>query len=180
MTENINEPVLIERARKDYRAGKFEKAAEGFSQAAYSYQTKGESLLAAEMKNNQSVALLKAKKPQLALDAVQGTDILFREEGERIKEGMALANRATALQDLGKKQEAIEDFNQAADLFKAGGEKDMYLQTMQSISALKLRSRNIPGALFSMQEGLEELDKPNLRQKLLRNLLKIPQNFIER
>ncbi|MCD6424011.1 MAG: hypothetical protein J7L35_00760 [Anaerolineales bacterium] len=181
MTENNNKPDLLEEEAKDlYRAGKFQQAAECFSQAAAFYLNKEEHLLAAEMSNNQSVALLKAKKPQMALDAVQGTPELFQEAGDVLKHGMALANRATALQDLGKKQEAIDEFVQAAEIFKDNGEKQMYLQTKQSISALKLKTRNIPGALFSMQEGLEELEKPNLRQKLLRSLLKIPQNLLEK
>ncbi|MCK5879372.1 MAG: hypothetical protein KAH24_06320 [Holophagae bacterium] len=181
MTENNNKPALLEEEAKDlYRAGKFQQAADGFSQAAAFYLKKEEHLLAAEMRNNQSVALLKAKKPQMALDAVQGTPELFQEAGDVLKQGMALANRATALQGLGKKQEAIDEFVQAAEIFKDNGEKQMYLQTKQSISALKLKTRNIPGALFSMQEGLEELEKPNLRQKLLRSLLKIPQNLLEK
>ena len=180
MTENKNNPALLEEANDLYRAGKFQQAAECFSQAAAFYLKNEEHLLAAEMKNNQSVALLKAKKPQLALDAVLGTDVIFQEAGDLLKQGMALANQATALQDLGEKQKAIDDFNRAAEIFKNSGEKDMYLQTKQSISALKLKTRNIAGALFSMQEGLDELEKPNLRQKILRGLLRIPQNLIDK
>jgi len=181
MTENNNQPTLIEEGAKDlYRAGKFQQAADGFSQAAALYLDKGEIQLAAEMRNNQSVALLKSKKPRLALEAVQGTEEIFQEAGDHLKQGMALANQATAYRDMGEKQKAIDDFNRAAEIFKISGEKEMYLQTMQSISALKMRTRNIIGALFSMQEGLDELEKPNLRQKLLRNLLKIPQNLINK
>ncbi len=181
MTENKNKPALVEGEAKElYRAGKFQKAADGFSQAADLFLAGGDDILAAEMKNNQSVALLKAKKPRLALDAVRGTAGVFHQAGEVLKEAMALANQATALKDLGKKQEAVDDFLLAAEIFKDLGEKQMYLQTMQSISALKLKTRNILGALFSMQEGLEELEKPNLRQKLLLNLLKIPQNMIDK
>lgn len=180
MTENKNEPALLEEAKDLYRAGKYQQAAEGFSQAAAFYLDLGEKLLAAEMKNNESVALLKAKKPRQALDAVLGTDEVFQGAGDLLKQGMALANQATALQDLGEKQKAIADFVRAAEIFNNSGEKEMYLQTMQSISALKLKTRNLPGALFSMQEGLEGLEKPNLRQKLLRSLLRIPQNIIDK
>ena len=179
MTENIT-PLFEEGAKDLYRAGKFQQAAEGFSQAAAFYFDKGEELLAAEMRNNQSVALLKAKKPRLALEAVQGTDQIFLEAGDLLKQGMALANQGTALQEMGEKQKAIDDFNRAAEIFKISGEKEMYLQTKQSISALKMKTRNVIGALFSMQEGLDELEKPNLRQKLLRSLLKIPQNLINK
>jgi len=181
MTEIKNNPALLEKEAKDlYRAGKFQQAAECFSEAAAFYLKNEENLLTAEMRNNQSVALLKAKKPRLALDAVLGTDEIFQEAGDFLKQGMALANRATALQDLGEKQKAIDDFDRAAEIFKNSGEKDLYLQTKQSISALKLKTRNIAGALFSMQEGLDELEKPNLRQKFLRTLLRIPQNLIDK
>ena len=181
MTENKNTPASFEEeAKAFYKAGKFKQAAEGFSQAAAFYLEKEENLLFAEMRNNQSVALLKAKKPHDALDAVLGTDQTFQEAGDSLKQGMALANQATALQALGERQKAIDDFNRAAEIFKASGEKEMYLQTKQSISALKLKTRNLTGALFSMQEGLDELEKPNLRQKLLRSLLRIPQKLIEK
>ena len=179
MTENKT-PLFEEGAKDLYRAGKFKQAAEGFSQAAAFYLDKGEKLLAAEMRNNQSVALLKSKKPHLALEAVQGTDQVFLEAGDLLKQGMALANQATALQEMGEKQKAIDDFNRAAEIFQQNGEKEMYLQTKQSVSALKMKTRNVIGALFSMQEGLDELEKPNLRQRLLRSLLKIPQNLINK
>jgi tetratricopeptide (TPR) repeat protein len=181
MTKRPNNPDLPEEEAKVlYGAGKFLQAAEGFSQAADFYLDQGDSLLAAEMRNNQSVALLKAKKPRLALEAVTGTEQVFQESGNPVKQAMALANRATALQELDQKQQAIADFVRAAELFQESGEKEMYLQTMQSISALKLKTRNLPGAIFAMQEGLESLEKPNLRQKLLRKLLKIPSNLLDK
>ena len=181
MTENISKPTLFEESAKDlYQAGKFQQAADGYSQAAAFYLEKGEKLFAAEMRNNQSVALLKAKKPNLALDAVMGTDLVFQDAGDLLKQGMALANQATALQEMGQKQKAIDDFNRAAEIFKQIGEKEMYLQTKQSVSALKMKTRNVIGALYSMQEGLDELEKPNLRQRLLRSLLRIPQNLINK
>jgi len=174
-------PASSEEEAKDlYRAGKFKQAADGFSQAAAFYLEMDEQLLAAEMRNNQSVALLKAKEPRLALEAVQGTDEIFRNAGDPLKQGMALANQATALQDLGEKEQAIDGFNRAAEIFKDNGEKQLFLQTMQSISSLKMKSRNLVGALFSMQEGLDALENPNLRQKILRTLLRIPQNLIDK
>lgn len=180
MIKNNNTPASLEDAKAFYKAGKFEQAAQGFSEAADFYFDNKDNLLAAEMKNNQSVALLKAKKPHDALNAVLGTDQTFQGAGDFLKQGMALANEATALQDLGEKQKAIDQFNRAAEIFKNSGEKGMYLQTKQSISALKLKTRNLPGALISMQEGLDELEKPNLRQKFLRTLLRIPQNLIDK
>ena len=93
---------------------------------------------------------------------------------------MALANEATAMKELGTIDLAIGKFTEALKIFNEIGETDLLVQTSQSLSSLKLKSRNIPGALFSMQEGLEAVNKPNLRQKILLNLLKIPNKFLER
>ncbi|NQS91884.1 MAG: hypothetical protein HQ574_05685 [Chloroflexi bacterium] len=179
--QDKKQPALFEKKGKElYKAGKFQQAAEEFDEAACLYLNQGNDLLAAEMRNNQSVALLQAKQPQLALEAVLGTAVLFQNTGNPLKEGMALANEATAHKELNNHQEAINKFSRAAEIFNHLNEGEMYLQTMQSISALKLKIKNIPGALFSMQEGLEGVKKPNLRQKLLKSLLKIPQNFLEK
>ncbi len=163
-----------------YQKGSYLQAADLFSLAAGLYLNRGEALLAAEMSNNQSVALLKADKPQLALEAVQGTDEVFLAAGDQLKQGMSLANQATALKELGNASQALELFSRAAVIFDAINEAEMYLQTKQSISALHLKTRNIPGALFSMQAGLEGVKKPSLKQKILLNLLKIPRRFLDR
>ncbi len=181
---------MIESDRKDpaqlvidatdlYRSGKYIKAAEGFSEAAVLYDELAESTLSAEMKNNQCVSFLKANRPDSAWDAVRGTSEIFKQAGDRQKMAMALANEATALKDLGNNELAIEKFNEAAKVFRDLGETDLLLKTSQSLSTLKLKSRNIPGALFSMQEGLEAVVKPNLRQKILINLLKIPTKLLD-
>ena len=171
---------LTEEGTSLYQAKKYLQAADCFSRAAEEHDASGESLLAAEMRNNQSVSLLMAKKPRLALEAVVGTSTLFREAGKLTETGMALANEATALKELGDKEKALEIFTQAAECFQSANQEDLYLQTMQSVSGLKFQSRNMIGALFSMQEGLERLEKPTWRQKLLKNLLKIPDNLLNK
>jgi tetratricopeptide (TPR) repeat protein len=177
----ITQPARAEEnGKKFFRAGKFQQAAEAFSMAASSYLELGDETQAAEMRNNQAVALLKAKDPHGALAAVRGTDQIFLAGGQELNAAMALANQATAYEDAGEADKALQLFIEGAKLFKVLGEQEMYLQTMQSVSRIKFKQRNIPGALVSMQEGLEELERPNLRQKLLRNLLKFPQNYLER
>ena len=164
--------------KKLFTGKKYLQSAAAFSQAAADFQSRGLDLMAAEMRNNQCVALLKANQPQQAFDVVQGTVQIFFEEGETLKQAIALANEATALKELGQNQQAIDRFSQAADLFDHLNEREMYMQTMQSLSGLKMKTRNIPGAIISLQQGLESMEKPNLRQKLLLKLLKIPQNMI--
>jgi tetratricopeptide (TPR) repeat protein len=175
----ISHPQEIE-GKELYTGKKYLQAAAAFSKAAADFMQQDWHLQAAEMRNNQCVALLKANKPRQALEAVQGTEKVFLDEGDLLKQAMAIANEATALKELGESPSAIEKFSQAAAIFDQLDERDMHLQTMQSLSGLKLKTRNIPGALFSMQEGLEGLEKPSLRQKILIKLLKIPQKMIEK
>ena len=163
-----------------YAEKKYSLAADAFSLAAQDYSNQGKILLAAEMRNNQCVSHLLAKNPSQALNAVIGTADLFKEEGDLLKQAMAIANEATALKDLGDNQQAIEKFLLAASIFDDINEPKLHLQTQQSISALKFKTRNLPGALYSMQEGLEGLEKPSLRQKILLRLLRIPQNMLEK
>ena len=171
---------LANEGKSLYRAKKYLPAAESFSQAAAEYDASGDTLLGAEMRNNQCVSLLLAKKPRQAIEAVQGTSALFIGAGEITQAGMALANEATGLQDLGEKESAIELFTQAAELFQSVDEGDLYLQTMQSVSGLKLKSRKLVGAIFSMQKGLDGVEKPTWRQKLFKNLLKIFDNLLNK
>lgn len=172
--------LLAEEGKSLYQSKKYLPAADSFSRAAEKYDSSGKTLLGAEMRNNQCVSLLLAKKPRQAMEAVIGTSQLFLEADQKIKAGMALANEATALRDLGEKESALDKFTQAGELFRSEGEEELYLQTMQSVSGLKLQTRNVIGALFSMQNGLEGVDKPNWRQKLLKNLLKIPDNLLNK
>jgi tetratricopeptide (TPR) repeat protein len=173
-------PGIEEEAKNLYGSGNYQEAAKVFSRAANFYLENGDELRSAEMRNNQSVSLLQANQPEFALKVVLGTEETFYQAGDQLKQGMALANQASALQALGRHQEAIEKFSLAATIFNEIGQQEMFLQTKQSISGLKLRTKNIPGALISMQEGLEEIEKPNLRQRLLRSLLKIPQQMLDR
>ena len=176
MTENqiVDPAQLAEEAKALYQEGKFKQAAELFSEAAVYYLGVGEHCLTAEMRNNQAVSLLKAKNPQAALSAVESTVEIFQEYGDFVKQGMALANQATAHQELGQTEQALDGFSQAAQIFRDHKEEELLLQTTQSISSLKFKNGNLMGALFAMRSGLENLEKPNLRQKILLNLLKLP------
>lgn len=173
----VSHPQDLE-GKKLFAGKKYLQSAAAFSQAAADFQQQGLDVLEAEMRNNQCVALLKANKPQDALDVVRGTDEVFREADNLLNQAKAIANEATALKELGNNQKAIDRFSEAATIFEQINEREMFLQTMQSLSGLKLKTRNIPGALFALQDGLEGLEKPNLRQKILLKLLKFPQKML--
>ncbi len=163
-----------------YQAKDYFRAAELFANAADCYQKAGDPKTAAEMKNNQSVALLMAELPEQALQAVQGTDQVFAEQGEIEKQAMALANQASAYEEMGKFSQAGTKYQQAGDLFLKIGDSAEHLKISQSISSLKLKQRDPLGAVFVLHQGLEKIEQPTLRQRFLKQVLSIPKAMIGR
>ena len=110
MNNKLSAQEIVNQAKLTYQAGNYVLAAQGFAEATSAYTEMGDALMAAEMQNNQSVALLRAKQPQAALEVVQGTEKIFAQAGDFRREGMALANQASALQALKRDKEAIDSF----------------------------------------------------------------------
>jgi tetratricopeptide (TPR) repeat protein len=164
--------LLAEQGKQAFSAGKFARAAEIFSEAATGYSAVNDALNAAEMKNNQCVALSKIGKAQEALQAITGTDKVFEEAGDVRRQGMALGNQAEALESLGRLDEALAAYERSAALLAEAGESELRAIVLQAIAALKLRRGKMMDAAFSMIGSIETAPKPNLLQRLLRFLLR--------
>jgi len=170
-------PGQVKQAQTAYQKGDYQQAADLFQAAALAYQAQGQPAMAAEMANNQSVALLQAGEAQAALDAATGTDVVFEGEGDRLKKAMAIGNQAAALDALGRLEEAEEHYQHCAELLFKLGEEQMRAQVMQALSSLQLRSGRQLEALASMQAGLDTLERPTMRQRFLKRLLSIPKKI---
>src|SRR5262245_34848754 len=107
--------TLADQAKQEYEKGSYLVAADLFLQSAQAYGNMQDQLNAAEMKNNQSVALLQAGKAEAALHATDGTEEIFLKAGDLKRQGIAVANRAAALEGLNKVNEAVAEYNRAAD-----------------------------------------------------------------
>jgi len=162
---------LIEKAKKAYSSKKFLEASDLFNQAGSEYSSNGDVLMAAEMKNNQSVALLQDGKAQASLDAVTGTDEIFAAGGDKKRQGMALANQAAALEGLKRKKEAVALYERSASLLAEVGENNLRADVMRSISAIQAGQGKYIDAVMSMQDGMIEIEKPNLKQRIMKKLL---------
>ncbi|MDH3945015.1 MAG: hypothetical protein OEV06_13055 [Anaerolineae bacterium] len=132
------------------------------------------------MANNQSVALLQAGQAEDALQAVGDTPDEFADAGDTRLQAMALGNRAAALDALGHSAEAEQDYTAAADLLKSIGETDLRAHVLQSLSQLQLKSGRQLEALASMQSGLDGVQRPSLKQRLIKRLLKKPFDLLKR
>jgi len=124
MAANPTPQQLADEANRTYRAGDLPAAADIFARAADAYAASGDALTAAEMKNNQSVALLRNGQAQAALDTALDTERVFAIASDSRREGMALANQASALQALKRHKEAIDMYKRSAEALEKAGEGD--------------------------------------------------------
>lgn len=171
MTQKNITQSIVDRAQQQYQAGDFLAAAASFAEAAESFSQAKDSLQSAEMRNNQSVALLRAKRAAEALEAALGTEAVFSAAGEARREGMAYANQASALEVLHRSAEAIEYYHKAGQALEKAGEKQLRVQVMQLLSALYLRKFKILEAIAALQSGLAGVEDLTPKQRLMKKIL---------
>ena len=164
---------ILQNAKIAYEADEFEQAAQWYDQAAAHYTQQNDTLNAAEMINNRSVSLLRAGSPQLALQIVQGTEIVFAQAGDRKRQAVALGNQAAANDALHRTDEAIRLYQQSNELLKQIDEPGLRLFVLQSLSGLYLKRSRYLEALAAMDVALEIKQHLSLREKILRKLLQV-------
>ncbi len=171
MVNKLSPQEIADQAKRTYQAGDYPAAVQAFAEAVSAYAEAGDALMSAEMKNNQSVALLRDKQAQAALEAAQGTDAIFAEAGDTRRQGMALANQASALEALKRFKEAIDFYTRAGDALEKAGEIDLRLEVMQLLSALHLRRFKFFDAIIALQSGLAAVKNPTSKQRFMKKLL---------
>jgi tetratricopeptide (TPR) repeat protein len=164
--------TLAEQGKQEYAKGAFGTAADLFLQAAQAYGYVQDELNAAEMKNNQSVALLKAGKAEDALRATDGTEDVFQKAGDLKRQGIAIANRAAALEGLKKLNEAMDEYNRAADIFEEAGEGDMHSIVRKATAEIFLKRGYIGNTQMDVLDSLRLVEKPTLTQRILKFLMR--------
>lgn len=168
----IEPAQLAEQGKQAFRNKQFDESAELFRQAAEGFSLGRNGLLAAEMKNNMSVALLQAGKAQESLDAALGTDLVFAGAKDIKSQGMALGNQAAALEALNRFDEAIAAYERSAELFAEAGEGDLRAMVMKSAAAIKLKTGKITESAFKMMGSLDAKDNPGFFERILKFFLR--------
>lgn len=162
-------------ANAAFQQGDYQKAAEEFSLARQEYSQLKEDSLAAEMSSNQSVALLFAGYPELALEAAQQASSFFSHGNEKQKYGIALGNQASALDAMGKTQEAEAIYKEAADLLQESGDREDAAAALKKLSSFYLGRLLIAKSLVSYRSALDLSDKLSAWDKIFLSLMnKIP------
>jgi tetratricopeptide (TPR) repeat protein len=172
MPDILTPQQLSEEGAQAFQKGRYDAAAQAFAAAAEGYSAAGKALDSAEMKNNQSVALLKAGDARGALDAAAGTESIFQAAGDIRRQGFAAGNEAAALEALGRLDEAAKKYQQSADLLEEAGEDQMRAAVMESLSVLQLKQGKALDAAISMQSGVSGVKKPTLKQRIAKTLIR--------
>ena len=165
--------TLAEQGKQEYGAGAYIAAADLFAKAAQAYSDVQDELNAAEMKNNQSVALLKAGKAEAALHATDGTEQIFQKAGDLKRQGVAIANRAAALEGLKKLSEAMDEYNRAADIFEKAGEGDMHSIVRKATAEIFLKRGYIGNTQLDVLDSLRLVEKPTVTQRILKFMMRL-------
>lgn len=167
------EPAQIaDQGKQAFESKNFIEAAELFRQAAEGFTAGNSALMAAEMMNNMSVALLQAGRAQEALNAALGTDQIFAEAKDIKRQGMAVGNQAAALEGLNRYDEAIAAFERSAELFAQAGEGDLRSMVMKSAAAIKLKTGKITDSAFKMMGSLDVKENPSFFERILKFFLR--------
>ena len=164
---------LAEQAKQEYEQEKFGVAAGTFAQAAQAYRDTQDELNYAEMKNNESVAYLRAGKADAAFRATDGTETIFEKAGDQKRRGIAIANRAAALEAMKKHSEAMAEYNRAADIFEAAGEGDMHSIVRRASAELYMKRGYISNSQMDILDSVRLAEKPSFAQRLLKFLIRI-------
>jgi tetratricopeptide (TPR) repeat protein len=164
---------ISRQAQSAYQSGSYPQAAELYQAASRQYRVENDLLMAAEMDNNRSVALLKSGAAGEALEACQGTDELFARAGDQHRQALALGNQAAAYEALGQSQRAVELYARSADLLKNDSDPELRPYVLSNLSALQMKMGRRFESMASMQAALEAKQHLSLKERVLKNLLKI-------
>jgi len=171
--DTVNPITLAEQGKKEYEQEHYLAAADRFEQAARAYASEKNELNAAEMKNNQSVALLQAGKAKEALQATEGTEEIFQKAGDIKRQGIAVSNRAAALEGLKQWKEALAEYDRAASLFEGIGEGDMHSTVRKAAANLNLKRGRIVDSQMDVYDSLRLVEKPTITQRFMKFLIRI-------
>jgi tetratricopeptide (TPR) repeat protein len=171
--DSPNPITFAEKGKIEYEKGNYSAAADLFSQAAQAYAAMQDELNAAEMKNNQSVALLQAGKAKDALQATEGTEEIFENTGDLRRQGITVGNRAAALEGLKKWNDALAEYDRAASLFEQAGAGDMHSVVRKAAANLNLKRGRFTDSQMDVYDSLRLVEKPTFTQRIMKFLIRI-------
>jgi hypothetical protein len=107
------------------------------------------------------------------LQATDGTEEIFQKAGDIKRQGIAVSNRAAALEGLKKWNEALAEYDRAASLFEQIGEGDMHSVVRKAAANINLKRGRIVDSQMDVYDSLRLVEKPSLTQRFMKFLMRI-------
>ena len=89
------------------------------------------------------------------------------------RQGIAISNRAAALEGLKKWQEALAEYDRAAALFEQIGEGDMHSTVRKAAANINLKRGRLGDSQMDVYDSLRLVEKPTLTQRIMKFLMRI-------
>ncbi len=166
-----NASALKDEGMQLYREGRFEEAAAKFAEAQQAFAAMNDQKEVAECVNNRGVCFRQAAKFDEAVTAFEEARPIFQTLNDSMGEAQVIGNMAALAESKGDAEQAEELYLQAIEMFTRAGAQDYVKDTYTTLSKLKLRRRDIMGAMTAFDAGLEQLDHPNLIERMARKIL---------
>lgn len=154
-----------------YREGRYEEAAAKFVEAQQAFVTQGDQSEAAQCVNNRGVCFRQAAKFDEAATAFDEARPLFQALNDPVGEAQVVGNMASLAEAQGDKDRAEQLYHEAIEMFDNAGAKDFVKDTYTALSKMKLKQRDVVGAMTAFDAGLEQLDHPNLIERMARKII---------
>ncbi|HKI53757.1 MAG TPA: hypothetical protein VJ987_06500, partial [Anaerolineales bacterium] len=107
------------------------------------------------------------------LEATDGTEEIFEKAGDVKRQGIAVGNRAAALEGLKKVDDALAEYERAASLLEEAGEGDMHSVVRKAAANLNLKRGRITAAQMDVYDSIRLVEKPSFTQRIMKFLKKI-------
>ena len=163
--------ALKDEGMKLYRDGQYEQAVAKFVEAQQAFVAQGNQSEAAECVNNRGACFRQAARFEEAAAAFDEARPLFQAANDPVGEAQVVGNMAALAESQGDKDKAEQLYFEAIEMFEKAGAKDFVKDTYTALSKMKLKQRDIVGAMTAFDAGLEQMDNPNLIERMARKII---------
>ncbi len=171
MSSNSIARSYSEKGKTFHRKKEYALAIQEFQRALNEFDSAGDVVSMAEMKNNIGVCMQMMGKTEEAIQEINGTADIFALEGNVEYQAMALGNEASALEDLKRLDEALSLYRQAEKLLEDLPKNETRSIILKRISSLELKAGNHIDSLASMNLALQTDPKPSQKEHSLKKVL---------
>ncbi len=160
----------IELAKQYFQRKRFQESGKLFESLIQKFENLRDYPMAAEMKNNASVAYLMHGDHQKAYELAKDTHLVFEQVNDDKNCGLALGNQAAALEHLGEKKLALALYQKALPYLENSDENESKAYILKRISSLQIQQGNQLEALGNMTAALQNIDELSWSERILKKL----------